>query len=98
MVSQMVFRGQLGQGLLAHQEGPELGQLPFVHLGTGFVDMGADHQAQHRIPQELQPLIVLGPGIFLGFIGIGRMGQCHVQQVQVFHFHAQLTAEPSSSF
>ena len=47
----------LGQRARVDHRGPQLGQLAFGQVGVGAVQRVRDHQAEHRVPEELQPLV-----------------------------------------
>jgi hypothetical protein len=48
------------QAVLAHQVGADAGQVAFVGARETLVQQAGDRQAQHRIAQELEALVVVG--------------------------------------
>ncbi|EAU64338.1 hypothetical protein STIAU_6519 [Stigmatella aurantiaca DW4/3-1] len=71
--------GDARQPFLVDDEGPKLGQLPFRGQGEALHQPVADGQVHHRIPQELQPLVVLEPRVpvlvEVALVGEGRQPQ-----------------------
>ena len=53
-------RADIGAGFLAHQIGEPARQLAFVRLREGAIEHVGNHQAQHMIAEEFQPLIAVG--------------------------------------
>ncbi len=48
------------QAVLAHEVGAHAGEVAFVAAGEALVEQGRHGQAEHGVPQELEPLVVLG--------------------------------------
>jgi hypothetical protein len=70
----------LGEGLGVHQRGPDLGQLAFGQVGVGEEQVVGDHQAQHGVTEELEPLVGRGA---LGLGAPRPVGQGAGQQLRV---------------
>ena len=67
-----------GQRRSIHQLSPRLGQSPLTQPRKPLVKLRSNGQLDHRIPQELQPLIVVLPPTF--FMRHGRMRQSQGQE------------------
>lgn len=64
-----------------HQLSPRLGQRPLTQPRKPVVELRSNGQLDHRIPQELQPLIVvLAPTFFMGH---GRMRQSQGEESRI---------------
>ena len=87
--AQLQLLGHLHQAALTHQGRPGTGQVALRQVRMGPVEIvGGDH-AQHRVPQELQPLVALSAGVLV-LIGVGAVSQCVLQQGPVLKGIAQL--------
>ena len=53
----------LGAGFSAHELGEAHRELPFARLRKGLIEAGRNHDAEHPVAQELEPLIGLGPAL-----------------------------------
>ncbi len=87
-IPQVKLTSEAGQGLPADQGGPQVGQLPFLLVRVAVVEELAGHETQHRVPQELQALVVPEREVGLGFVQVaavdeGLLEQTLVVEVQV---------------
>ena len=77
--SQLEPLGVVGEGGAADQLRLELGKLALRQLGVALVEPLGRDQPEHRVAQELQPLVVLRHPLL---VGEGAVGQGELQQVQ----------------
>ena len=76
------------QTFLAHQRGADTGQLTFRQVRMLAVQKVRRHEAQHRIPQKLQPLVAADAhGAVL--VGVGAVVQRSAQQLLILELIAQ---------
>ena len=54
---QVQLNRNLGQRLAAHQCNQPLGERAFIFMWVMFIQKIGDHQGQHAVAQELQPLV-----------------------------------------
>ena len=54
------------QAVLAHQVGPHAGQVAFVRTGEALEQQARDGQAEHRVAEELEALVVIGAEAAMG--------------------------------
>jgi len=87
--------GHAEQHLARDQVGAQLGQVALAHVAAAAVNGVGDGQADDRIAQELQALVVqavVAPPLVVGFVGQGRAQQLAVPVAvaqllfQVLHF------------
>ena len=62
VLAQPEFPGNLRQGLAAHQGRPQPRQGALIRLRIGVIEHARDRAIEDRVPQELEPLIVLRAG------------------------------------
>ena len=65
-LGQAQLQGQLVQAVLAHQMGADAGQVALVGPPETLVQQGRHRQTQHRVTEELEPLVVIGPEAAMG--------------------------------
>ena len=87
-VPQAQTLGHLVQALLAHQGGADTGQLALRQVGMLAVQKVRRHEAQHRVAQELQPLVA-GDAHAAVLVGVGAVVQCAPQQLRIVEAIAQ---------
>jgi hypothetical protein len=63
------------QGFLAHQVGPHAREIALGQLAQALIQQVRDDQAQHRVAQKLQPLIVLR--------AVAAVGERQLQEARV---------------
>src|SRR5580700_5198823 len=83
--------GDLGAGLLAHQIGEPARQLAFVGFGEGAEQHVGNHQAEHMIAEELEPLI--GAGAVARALERGNVGERAIEQRAVLEAVADALLE-----
>ena len=71
-------RGDAGQRVHVHHAGAQLGQLPLGQVRVVPVQPLGDHDAQHRVAEELQPLVGRQPAVL---VGVGAVGQRQREQL-----------------
>ena len=70
--AQVEAAADLRQRTRVDHRGPQLGQLAFGQVGVGAVQRVRDHQAEHGVPEELQPLV---GGQTAVLVRVGTVGQ-----------------------
>ena len=70
--------GHPGQRVHVDHAGPQLGQLPLGQVRVVAVEPLGDDDAQHRVAQELQPLVGGQPAVL---VGVGAVGQRQGEQL-----------------
>lgn len=76
----------LRQRTRVDHRGPQLGQLAFGQVGVGAVQRVRDDEAEHGVPEELQPLVRRQTAVL---VRVGTVGQCTHQKGGL-----ELIAEP----
>ena len=89
--SQVKSTGHLGQSVGADHRCAQLGELPLGQVGEGPEDVLGHHDLQHRVAQELQPLVAGDSSVLEGeaAVGEGKLKQLGV------HLDTQLIKEGS---
>ncbi len=70
----------VGQRAHVDDRGAQLGQLALGQVGVGQVERFGDDDAEHRVAEELQPLVVRQPAVL---VGVGPVGQRALEQRRV---------------
>ncbi len=79
-IPQLELTSEPGQRLPADQGGPQVGQLPLLLVRVAVVEELAGHEAQHRVPQEFQALVVLEGKVGLGLVQVAAMDEGLLEQ------------------
>ena len=81
IIAQMNLFSIFKERILADKMCAQLRQLTFCQLRKIIIHVRAHNNAEHRITQKLNPLVMLRFRLLFSFMGIRCMGQSHIKQL-----------------